>query len=201
MRIISTERVSPDCIKIAFEDGPVFFIRKSYLSKTAHEHIAENYECGEEEFSDIVEAGLSYAAEMKAVNYLSRAEQSRFLLSGKLFSKKIAKKNIEAALDYLEKKELLSDARFAQAFLQARKINHTEGAGRLRTELAKRGIEKNIAEKAVADFFAENDENELCKKALLKCFRQKMSEEKTNAVLYRSGFSKKTIRAARSDLQ
>lgn len=186
-------------MKIAFASGPVFFIRTNYLSHIACENIAVDYECDEAEFADIVEAGLSYVAECKAVNYLSRAEQSRFLLFKKLFAKQLAKQNIDAALDYLEAHNLLSDARFARAFLQSRKINHAEGKTRLRLELAKRGIEKHLADEAIENFFRENDEVSLCKKAFQKCARQKMSDEKTHAFLQRAGFSNKIIREAISE--
>ena len=150
---------------------------------------------GEDE-EDIIDAGFCYVAESKALSYLARAEQSRFNLTRKLGAKGIEKRHIENALDYLEREGSLSDTRFARAWLDTRKINHTEGRSRLASELAFRGIAREVADAALDEFFSENSEEAICKKALEKCSRLGMREEKIINYLLRHGFSRKMIRAA-----
>ena len=196
MVVSKTKQVSSGCIKITTEEGPAFFIRKAYLTRVVPEAISDGSVFSGEDEEDIIDAGFCYAAESKALSYLARAEQSRFNLTRKLAAKGIEKRHIENALDYLEREGSLSDARFARAWLALRKINHLEGRARLFSELAFRGIAREVADAALDEFFSENSEEAICKKALDKCSRLGMREDKIINYLLRHGFSRKMIRAA-----
>ena len=180
--------------KLTPEEGSAFFVRKEYLPEGLFERINVGLECDDEETDSLLDAGLTCAVELKAVGYLARAEQSRFGLTRKLIEKKYDKKYVEAALTYLEWRGYLSDLRFATAWLNTRKINHFEGRSRLSAELAARGIARDVANKALDEFFTENDEDELCRKAYEKLSKSK-ADEKLIAALLRSGFSMKQIKS------
>ena len=179
--------------KLTPEEGSAFFVRKEYLPEGLFERLDVGVELGEEETDSLLDAGLTCAVELKAVSYLARAEQSRFGLTRKLIEKKYDKKYVEAALTYLEGRGYLSDLRFATAWLNTRKINHFEGRSRLAAELASRGIARDVAGKALDEFFTENDEDEICRKAYEKLSKSK-SGEKLTAALMRAGFSLKQIK-------
>ncbi len=87
----------------------------------------------------------------------------------------------------------MSDLRFATAWLNTRKINHYEGRSRLAAELAARGIARDVATSALDEFFTENDEDEICRKAYEKLSKSK-SGEKLTAAMIRAGFTSKQIR-------
>ena len=180
--------------KLTPEEGSAFFVRKEYLPEGLFERIDVGLEFDDEETDSLLDAGLTCAVELKAVGYLARAEQSRFGLTRKLIEKKYDKKYVEAALTYLEGRGYLSDLRFATAWLNTRKINHFEGRSRLAAELAARGIARGVANKALDEFFTENDEDELCRKAYEKLSKSK-ADEKLIAALLRSGFSMKQIKS------
>lgn len=180
--------------KLTPEEGSAFFVRKEYLPEGLFERINVGLEFDDEETDFLLDAGLTCAVELKAVGYLARAEQSRFGLTRKLIEKKYDKKYVEAALTYLEWRGYLSDLRFATAWLNTRKINHFEGRSRLAAELAARGIARDVVGKALDEFFTENDEDELCRKAYEKLSKSK-ADEKLIAALLRSGFSMKQIKS------
>ena len=180
--------------KLTPEEGSAFFVRKEYLPEGLFERINVGLEFDDEETDSLLDAGLTCAVELKAVGYLARAEQSRFGLTRKLIEKKYDKKYVEAALTYLEWRGYLSDLRFATAWLNTRKINHFEGRSRLSAELAARGIARDVANKALDEFFTENDEDKLCRKAYEKLSKSK-ADEKLIAALLRSGFSMKQIKS------
>lgn len=180
--------------KLTPEEGSAFFVRKEYLPEGLFERLDVGAEFSEEETDSLMDAGLTCAVELKAVAYLARAEQSRFGLTRKLIEKKFDKKYVEAALTYLEGRGYLSDLRYARAWLNTRKINHYEGRSRLSAELAARGIARDVAGKALDEFFTENDEDELCRKAYEKLSKSK-SGEKLTAALMRAGFSLKQIKS------
>ena len=178
--------------KFTPEEGSSFYIRKDYLPEGVFERIDVGVEFSEEEADCLMDAGLTCAVELKAVAYLARAEQSRFGLTRKLIEKKYDKKYVEAALTYLEGRGYLSDLRYATAWLNTRKINHYEGRSRLAAELAARGIARDVATAALDEFFTENDEDEICRKAYEKLSKSK-SGEKLTAALMRAGFTLKMI--------
>ena len=180
--------------KLTPEDGSAFFVRKEYLPEGLFERIDVGLEFDDEETDSLLDAGLTCAVELKAVGYLARAEQSRFGLTRKLIEKKYEKKYVEAALTYLDGRGYLSDLRYATAWLNTRKINHYEGRSRLAAELAARGISREVATAALDEFFSENDEDEICRKAYEKLSKSK-ADEKLIAALLRSGFSMKQIKS------
>ena len=179
--------------KVAPEEGSAFYIRKEYLPDGLFEKIDVGVDFDENETDSLLDAGLTCAVELKSVGYLARAEQSRFGLTRKLIEKKYDKKYVEAALTYLEGRGYLSDLRYATAWLNTRRINHFEGRSRLSAELAARGIARDVANKALDEFFSENDEEEICRKAYEKLSKNK-SGEKLMASMLRQGFTQKQIR-------
>ena len=179
--------------KLTPEEGSAFFVRKEYMPEGLFEKIDVGIDFDDDETDALLDAGLTCAVELKAVGYLARAEQSRFGLTRKLIEKKYDKKYVEAALTYLEGRGYLSDARYAAAWLNTRKINHYEGRSRLAAELAARGIARDVAGQALDEFFTENDEEEICRKAYEKLSKNK-SDEKLTESLIRAGFSLKMIK-------
>ncbi len=182
-----------EMFKVAPEEGSAFYIRKEYLPEGLFERLDIGAEFNDDETDSLLDAGLTCAVELKAVGYLARAEQSRFGLTRKLIEKKYNKKYVEAALSYLEGRGYLSDLRYATAWLNTRRINHYEGRSRLSAELAARGIARDVANKALEEFFLENDEEEICRKAYEKLSKSK-SGEKLMAAMLRQGFTQKQIR-------
>ena len=61
-------------------------------------------------------------------------------------------------------------------------------------ELAARGIGREVATVALDQFFTENDEEEICRRAVEKFKRQGKEGEKLTDALLRAGFSYKMIK-------
>ncbi len=199
MLVISIEETSyKGMFRATLEKGSAFFIRKEYLSSVNFEELCEGYELSEEQHEELLDAGLCCVVELKAVEYLARAEQSRFGLNRKLKQKGYNDVYIKNALDFLEQANYLSDERYARAWLNTRKINHYEGHSRLLSELLSRGIPRDVAQNALQEFFTENDEDEICLKAYAKAVKNKKSGDKLIAALIKSGFTLKQIHNAES---
>lgn len=204
--LLGVYEITPDA-------GSAFFLRSDYLSIVKEDRLLP-YGYGrldvdledlsslkegdtgffnQEETEDLFKASSLYEVEKAAMSYLSRSEHSRSSLCLKLLKKGFDKKKIEKVLDYLESKEILSDRRFAYAWLQSRSIDHSEGRIRLSCELSLRGLDRSIIKEALDNFFLEHDEEELCRKAYKKLCRVKKDIEKIKASLVRQGFSFKLI--------
>ncbi|HEB57459.1 MAG TPA: regulatory protein RecX [Gammaproteobacteria bacterium] len=75
-----------------------------------------------------------------AMNYLARREHSRRELEQKLAARDFDKNEISDALDRLVADGLLSDARFAESFVNAR-IQRGKGPVKIQIELKQRGVD------------------------------------------------------------
>ena len=87
----------------------------------------------------------------KALDLLSRREHSRKELYLKLLKRYESKENINSALDKLEENNLLSDSRFADEYVQARR---RKGFGpiKITVELEKRGVEELLISNEINKF-------------------------------------------------
>lgn len=195
MKIKSVEQTSYEGMyKLTPEQGVVFYARQEYLSGIE----LDNIQCGSEFVDDdeeaLLDAGLICAVELKAVSYLARSEQCRFGLKRKLLAKQYKSEYIDKALAFLESKNYLSDERYAAAWLNDRRINHYEGQIKLLLELQSRGIDKAVAADAVKEFFTDNDEEEICRKAYERFVKKGKSEDKLIEALLKAGFAYKLIK-------
>lgn len=89
------------------------------------------------------------AIERAAIDLLARREHSRYELQQKLAKKGIAAASLTIILDKLVAENLLSDERFAEAYVRYRS-GQGYGPLRIRQELITRGVEKSIID-AVLD--------------------------------------------------
>jgi regulatory protein len=87
--------------------------------------------------------GKGLTLKQRAVALLARREHSRAELAKKLFEHG-TKEEIDSVLNSLQDAKLLSDQRFAAAFIRSRAERF--GVGRLRQELRQRGVEDSLAE-------------------------------------------------------
>jgi regulatory protein len=99
-------------------------------------------------------------------------------------------------LDELEADGLLSDRRFAIAWMRNRAIQKHEGRSKLLAGLLERGIPHAVAQDALDEFFAETPEQTCCQKAVAKYHRVGAAHKAPlDAHLKRLGFTPAVIRA------
>jgi len=186
--------------KISPDTGPSFYSRNAYLKSITLKDVFAGMEFDENQTEELLDSGLASVVELKAIDYLARAEQSRFGLTRKLLEKKYVKQYIDMALDFLESKNYLSDERFSRAWLHGRQINHYEGRTKLLAELQSRGISKETAVLCVNEFFEENDEFEIACKAWNKFIKKGKQGEKLIAAMINAGFSYKLIKQVQENI-
>lgn len=79
-----------------------------------------------------------------AMNWLARREHSRAELREKLAAREVDPDVIEATIEQLVHDGLVSDTRFAEAFVSAR-LRRGQGPVRIRAELKRRGVAGELA--------------------------------------------------------
>jgi regulatory protein len=130
-----------------------------------------------------------------AISLLARREHSRQELHRKLAAKGLTSMIIEPLLDRLESEDLLSDARFADSYVQARK-QRGFGPICITRELQERGVSRRLIQQHV-DCNAQ-DWQEIARRQYQKRFPQPATQDKRHRVrgarfLVNRGFSRDII--------
>ena len=194
---IDTIETTPSgIVKVTTPTGSIFLLRQFYLEHSRVEDFYVGKVFTENDLAalDLLESTLCLVVENAAMNYLNRSEHSRFLLEQKLRKKQYGKEEIRRALDYLESENLLSDSRYALAWLRTRRITKSEGRTKLLGELMSRGIDKNTANEALEEFYSEFSEEEMLEKAMYSLQKKGFSGDELYSALIKKGFSPKTIK-------
>jgi len=132
------------------------------------------------------------------MDLLARREHSRKELSAKLLTRGFSAGTVDNVLTVLADEDLLSEKRFAEAFIAARS-RRGKGPIRLRAELRQRGLADSVIEDALAD--SAIDWLDIARRVLIKKFGDAAPSElqerarQTRFLEYR-GFDAGLIRAA-----
>jgi regulatory protein len=107
----------------------------------------------------------AYAAAMRILQYRFNGEAE---LRRKLRAKKFEIPEIEATIERLRDEKWLDDDRFAAAFVRSRMTSRI-GPARIRRELMAAGIDRDVAERALA----ENAGEERTRESLIELFQKR----------------------------
>jgi len=138
-------------------------------------------------FFQIKKKDLLIKAKKDAIRYLSYRARSEWEIYNKLKNNKYPDKVIANIISWLKEKRLIDDKSFAKSWVRDRIIKKPAGKIKLREELSKKGIDKEIAENAIYNFFTEEmDEVELAHKMInnkITSFKLKKLQLKPNKII------------------
>ncbi len=139
------------------------------------------------EYKKASECGKLYQRALEWAILRPRSKKELYdYLCKKIYEKKIDKKYIDEIIQELEVKKYVDDSKFAEYYVENRFVKKGVSAKRLRMELAKKGVAKEIIEEAVSGS-ERSDEEEI--KKIIEKKHNKMDAEKLVAYLCRQGFS------------
>jgi regulatory protein len=116
---------------------------KPDVTRDLHEDLHEDLTGDEPEGEKKPKARSTLSPRNKAMDLLARREHSQVELRAKLAAREYSPEEIEATVTALVADGLLSDERFAQAYIAVRKRTG-QGPVRIRGELKKRGVSAEI---------------------------------------------------------
>jgi regulatory protein len=169
-------------IKAKFQDGSEFLFRKEYLPDSFVPISSGERELSPEEEEAFAFAAECYRAEKCALRLIARAEQNSPGLSVKLERQGFSASAIKKTVLLLMEQEFLDDLRYAELWIRSRL-----SAGKAFTpqwlliNLGKRGIGKEISQKALKKVLAPETEYALLLKYLEKIESGKESTQKNRA--------------------
>ena len=143
----------------------------------------------EEDISELkAEADRAFTRE-KAIELLSLREHAAGELRTKLLQKGYKKDAIEAALEYLQSKNYLSDERFAKLFSKELIERKQLGPAKIREKLFQRGLPSDMINEYLKLYDLET-QIENCRYHFLKKFKNQsfdLKEDKSKAIRYLQG--------------
>lgn len=145
------------------------------------------------EFKRASEFGKLYQRALEWVLMRPHSEKEcRDYLRRRIFERKLDKNYIDKIVEKLNDKRYLDDCRFAEWYVENRFSKKGVSTKRLKMELLKKGVSKDIIEQVLKDS-SRNDREELEKMITKKRFRYP-DDEKLTAYLVRQGFPYDLVR-------
>jgi regulatory protein len=144
------------------------------------------------EYKNQSEFGKLYQRALEWALVRPRSEKEVYdYLYKKIYEKKLDKNYIEKIIKKLKDKKYLDDEVFARYYVENRFVKKGISQKRLRMELMKKGVSREIIEQ-VLEVSSRNDEEEIMKMIAKK--RNKYDDEKLIQYLCRQGFHFETVR-------
>ena len=181
-------------LEVLLSDASSFF---AAMRVWEDEPFHEGDELPPEQIERIQHNSALIAVRSRALSLLSRSEQSRFILTRKLWSRGFEPQIVESVLDNLEETGLLDDGRYAISWVRDRIRRHPEGRSALVGGLRQRGVSSVAAEMAVDVVLSEEGTTaeEAARALAVRLFRNpKLDAAGVSVRMVRRGFSYGLVR-------
>ena len=192
MIITALRQTSTDRVTVGLEDGNEI---RSSLGVVTDLRLFTGKDLDEEELAALRRDSSRSLARDKALELISRRLMSRREIREKLLQKGADEDAAEYSADWLQEHGFLNDESYAAAVARHYAAKGY-GAGRVRSELSRRGVDRELWEEAVEQMPAAEEKLHKFIAARLKDPHDREQLRKIGAALFRRGYSWEEIRTA-----
>lgn len=192
MLIKNLKQTSPGRVTVCFEDGTEI---KSSLTVVTDLRLCSGKDLDEADISALRNVSDRSAARDRALEMVSRRLMSEKELRDKLIRKGESEENADYCVSWLSENGFLNDETYAAAVARHYAAKGY-GAGRVRTELSRRGISRELWEDAVEAMPDTDSKLDRLIASRLKNPDDRDEVRKLSGALYRRGYSWNEIRSA-----
>ena len=192
MIVSALKKTSSDRILVEFEGGESL---RSTLAAVTDARLYVGVELGEEEYAELRRSSSRGLERQKALELLSRRPHSRKELKDKLLRRGVSEEDAEDCVAWLAERGFLDDEEYAGAVARHYAAKGY-GAGRVRSELQRRGIDRELAADTLSDLPDNAGKIDAFLARRLGDSHDREAVRKVSAALFRRGFSWEEIRAA-----
>ncbi len=190
-KLIKSKKV-PDRWLIELEGGETLF---ADIAVIADSGIYEGKELSDEELSSLRAASSAASAKARALRILGARQLSKKEMTDKLLSKGETEKDTAEAVDFLERIGALDDKEYA-AVIVRHYAAKGYGGRRIRDELYKRGVPRDLWEDALSEMPEEKSALDSIIASRAKGSMDRKELKKLTDMLMRRGFSWDEIKEA-----
>ena len=192
MLITAIRQTSPGRLSVVLEDGSEI---RSTLGVVTDQRLFSGRELDDGALELLRRDSARALGRERALELVSRRPLSRKELRDKLLEKGESEDTAEFCADWLTAHGFLDDARYAAAVVRHYAAKGY-GAGRIRAELSRRGIERELWEEALCAMPEADDKLDAFIASRLKDPADRAQIQKITNALYRRGYSWEEIRSA-----
>ena len=192
MIVSALKKTSTDRILVEFEGGDSL---RSTLAAVTDARLYVGMELDEDAFAALKRSSSRGLERQKALELLSRRPHSRRELKDKLLRRGVSEEDAEDCVQWLSDRGFLDDEEYAGAVARHYAAKGY-GAGRLRSELQRRGIDRELAADTLSDLPDNAGKIDAFLARKLTDVNDRETVRKVSAALFRRGFSWEEIRAA-----
>lgn len=192
MIVSALKKTSPDRILVEFEGGESL---RSTLAAVTDARLYVGMELRDDEFAALKRSSKRGLERQKALELLSRRPHSRKELKDKLLRRGIDEEDAEDCVAWLAEHGFLDDGEYAGAVARHYAAKGY-GAGRVRSELQRRGIDRELAADTLSDLPDNSGKIDAFLARRLHDPSDREAVRKVSAALFRRGFSWEEIREA-----
>lgn len=192
MVVTAIKQSSPGRFVVEFDGGETL---RSTLEAVTDARLYVGMELDEEAFEALKRSTSKALDRQKALEMLSRRPYSRRELKDKLLRRGTDEQSVEDCIAWLDEHGFLDDGEYAGAVAR----HYTAkgyGAGRVKSELRRRGIERELADETLEALPENTEKIDAYIARRLNDPKDRDSVRKISAALFRRGFSWEEIRAA-----
>lgn len=183
---------------VSFDNEETVYLSIDLVAKYA---LTEGKTIISEQLSEIIAGQNLIDAKQAAYNFASYKPRTKQQVREKLRIKKFDTHTINKAIDFLFEFNLVDDNRYAKAFIKDFTARNPSGPPRIIAELRKRGIDRELAETSVSQYFPEDKISEFAMLAAQKKYRslagkpQEKARRSLTSYMQRQGFDWDTIKS------
>ena len=192
MVVTAIKQSSPGRFVVEFDGGETL---RSTLEAVTDARLYVGMELDEEAFEALKRSTSKALDRQKALEMLSRRPYSRRELKDKLLRRGTDEQSVEDCIAWLDEHGFLDDGEYAGAVAR----HYTAkgyGAGRVKSELRRRGIERELADETLEALPENTEKIDAYIARRLNDPKDRDSVRKIGAALFRRGYSWEEIRAA-----
>ena len=192
MLISEIKKTSPGRMSVVFEDESEV---KSTLAVISDLRLFTGRELDEEQMKELKELSTRSIAREKALEYISRRRMSCKELERKMLDKGYEEETAAYCVNWLLENRFLDDESYAAAVVR-HYSGKGYGPGRIRAELSRRGIERELWDNALEEIPEDTSKIDKFIASRLTDPEDRDQVRKISAALYRRGHSWEDIRRA-----
>ena len=192
MLLSALKQTSPGRITVVFEDGTEI---RSSLAVVTDLRLFAGKDLEERELRELRDLSHRFLAREKAMEYLSHRPMSCKELRDKLLQKGEEEAVADFCVRWLDEQGFLDDARYAGMVVR-HYAGKNYGLGRIRGELSRRGIPRELWDAALAEAPEPDDKIDRFIASRLKDPEDRAQIQKISNALYRRGYGWDQIREA-----
>ena len=192
MVVTALKQCSPGSFLVEFDSGETL---RSTLEAVTDARLYVGMELDEAAFEELKKSSSKAIDRRKALEILSRRPYSRRELKDKLLRSGVDEQRAEECVAWIAERGFLDDGEYAGAVARHYAAKGY-GAGRVKTELQRRGIERELADETLAELPDNTEKLDAFIARRLSDPSDRDSVRKVSAALFRRGYSWEEIRAA-----